>query len=132
MKLIITFVFLMMSSFAMATTSVDCANADNTMAIVDCHSNRYQVADKRLNAIYTAAMKALTEDEKSALKTAQKTWLKYRDANFSFVIEMNKDSGSYANIAISNFKADFVENRVTELKAILAGPGETPDWLSNQ
>jgi uncharacterized protein YecT (DUF1311 family) len=77
-------------------------------------------------------MKALTEDEKSALKTAQKTWLKYRDANFSFVIEMNKDSGSYANIAISNFKADFVENRVTELKAILAGPGETPDWLSNQ
>lgn len=45
----------------MATTSVDCSNAENTMGIVDCHDNRYKVADKKLNAIYIAAMKELTE-----------------------------------------------------------------------
>jgi hypothetical protein len=45
-------------------------------------------------------------------------------------MEMNKDSGSFANISISEFKATFVEKRVAELREMFVGPsGEAPDWV---
>ena len=61
---------------------------------------------------------------------SQLAWLKFRDLNFTLVMEMNKDSGSFANISISEFKATFVEKRVAELREMFVGPsGEAPDWV---
>ncbi len=112
-----------------AATQSDCSKKDNTLAIVDCHNQRYVVADKNLNKIYSAAMKNLTEVQKSKLRDSQRAWIKFRDADFDLVVEMNADSGSYANVAISDFKAAFVENRVKELKEMFTGPGDAPDWV---
>ena len=123
------FIFLLLSNFAYAA-NVDCSKKANSLEIVACHENRYVEADKKLNSVYSSAMKNINENQKKALKQSQLAWLKFRDSNFTFVIEMNKDGGSFANVAIAEFKATFVEKRVAELKDLFVGPsGEAPDWV---
>jgi len=123
------FILLLLSNVAYAA-NVDCSKKANTQEIVACHENRYVEADKKLNSVYSAAIKNIDENQKKTLKQSQLAWLKFRDLNFTFVIEMNKDSGSFANVAISEFKATFVEKRVAELKDLFVGPsGEAPDWV---
>ena len=125
------FIFgLILFSINVYSAEVDCSDLPNTLEIVDCHVKRYSQADKKLNKIYSAAMKNLQDNEIKALKQSQIAWLKYRDQNFALAIELNKDSGTYSNIAISNFKASVVEQRVSELIDLLRGPGEMPDWLN--
>ena len=127
--LMISIISLIGTSNTHAATSEECAKKANTLDIVDCHTSRYSAADKSLNVIYGAAMKALTEKQKTKLRESQRAWLKFRDSSFEFVIEMNSDSGSFAGVAISNYKATFVELRVRELNDKLTGPGGRPDWL---
>lgn len=100
----------------------DCGNAGDAVSIMQCHEQRYIKADKELNAIYRAAMKSLPENEKQKLQSAQKAWLKYRDASFDFVIEQNKENRSFGGISVSDYKASVVEKRVLELKHLLSGP----------
>jgi len=122
-------IFFLLSNFAFAA-NVDCSKKANTLEILACHENRYVEADKKLNSVYSSAMKNIDENQKKALKQSQLAWLKFRDSNFTFVMEMNKDSGSFANVAISEFKATFVEKRVAELKDLFVGPsGEAPNWV---
>lgn len=104
----------------------ECANQATTIAIADCHSARYDAADKELNAVYREAMKSLPDNAKNKLKDAQKAWLKYRDAGFAFMIEKNKDMGTYADVVVADYKAKFVEKRVLELKYILSSPEDSP------
>ncbi|POZ52607.1 lysozyme inhibitor LprI family protein [Methylovulum psychrotolerans] len=107
----------------------DCANAQSTVDIMECQEARYQAADKALNAVYSKAMKTLSDTEKKKLKEAQRAWLKYRDASLDFIIEINKDGGSYANIVIGDYKAKIVEKRVLELKYLLSSPDDSPvEW----
>jgi len=123
---LIAIVFLAVLTVSGPVMAGDCANAENTLAIVDCHVARYAAADKELNAVYSEAMKSLSDAEKKKLKEAQKAWLKYRDAGIAFMLETNKDSGSYGNVLITDYKAKLVEKRVLELKYILSGPEGSP------
>jgi uncharacterized protein YecT (DUF1311 family) len=122
-KLFVLVLFLVISKSSIAQ---DCANAENTLAIVDCHTKRYETADKELNALYSKAIKSLSKLEQEKLKSAQKAWLTFRDTSFTFVIEANKENGSYGNIVISDYKAKFVEKRVLELKYLLSSPEDSP------
>lgn len=107
----------------------NCAQSGSTIDIVDCNATHYESADKELNLVYGEAMKSLSGDKKNILKEAQKAWLKYRDASIAFMIETNRDTGSYGNILISDYKAKLVEKRVLELKYILSGPEDSPiEW----
>lgn len=124
-KYLTNFIFSMIfSCYAHAGNSIDCSSKENTLAIVGCHNQRYILADKNLNLIYSAVIKNLSEGEKTKLRDSQRAWIKFRDIDFDLIVEMNRDLGSYGNIAISAFKATFVENRVEELKEILTSPGE--------
>ena len=125
----ILFLGLIIFSTSVFSADVDCSTKSNTLEIVACHDARYIVADKKLNKIYSLGTKNLDENQKKALRQSQLSWLKYRDNTFSLAIEKNRDSGSFSNVLISNFKATFVEQRVSELKELFMGPGDGPDWL---
>ena len=120
---------LVTAATASRAAGTDCSNDQNTLDIVACHEGRYAIADKHLNAVYSAAMKNLEESQKIALKKSQLAWIKYRDLNYALVAEMNKDSGTYAGVAISDFRASLVEKRVKEFLELFSGPGERPEWL---
>ena len=108
-----------------------CADESNTIAIEACHQKEYDAADKELNTVYNEAMKTLEPAAKQKLNDVQKAWLKSRDANIAFIIEQNKDSGTYGGIVVSDYQARVVQKRVLELKAMLQGPESTeriPEW----
>lgn len=44
----------------------------------------YAVSDKAMNEAYTQLMAVLNEEGKTRLKTAQRAWIAYRDAQASF------------------------------------------------
>lgn len=121
--------FQIMLCVATIAIAEDCGKAGDTLSIIDCHEQRYVNADKELNSIYRQAMTNLPDKEKQKLQQAQKAWLKYRDTSIEFVIEQNRDTRSYGNIVIANYKATLVEKRVKELKHLLSGPeGPAVDW----
>jgi uncharacterized protein YecT (DUF1311 family) len=62
----------------------------------DCAGQEYQKADAALNKAYRELMTKLDDDgQKSALKTAQQAWIKYRDANCEFESYQNKGGTIY-------------------------------------
>ena len=107
---------------SVTASAKDCSLESNSLAVADCHSERYAAADRNLNLVFGNAMKSLSESERVKLREAQKAWLKFRDSSFAFVIEANKDARSYGNIRIADYKATFVEKRILELKFLLSGP----------
>ncbi|MBF0495448.1 MAG: DUF1311 domain-containing protein [Deltaproteobacteria bacterium] len=127
-SLFLAALFLALASLGWSTGSAsagDCSQQPDTIRIVQCHNQRYQKADQELNQVYAEAMKHLTEPQKQKLKEAQRAWLKYRDTNFEFVKELNRDSGTYASIELADYQATMVEKRVLELKYLLQGPAGT-------
>ncbi len=103
-----------------------CANRGTTIEIVDCHEARYEAADRELNSVYNEAMRSLSGDARDKLREAQRAWLRFRDASFEFVIEANKDRGTFANVLIGDYKATLVEKRVRELKHVTSSPADPP------
>ena len=129
MKTALSFILCFSMNYSFAIEAKDCSDATTTLGIVECHDTRYRQADKKINAIYRAAMKELSNKEKSALKESQRAWLKYRDATVTLIYTLNEDSGRYGSISSAYLKAYVVERRVEELKELLSGPGDVPDWL---
>ena len=50
-----------------------------TVAILDCNQSEIEHQDARLNNAYKSAMKRLSVKDKTALRDAQRAWIKYRD-----------------------------------------------------
>ena len=136
-KAILFSAILMTSSLVMAQQHAslnspsedECHRKDSAIEIQACDSQRYQYADKQLNAIYSAAIKNLDEDRKTKLRDSQREWIKFRDANFALALSLNNDAGSYGGIVFGNYKANFVANRVKELVNIFTqASGDMPEW----
>jgi uncharacterized protein YecT (DUF1311 family) len=98
-KLIMLLAFISISNLAYSA-NMDCSKKANTLEIVSCHQSRYVEADKKLNSVYSAAMKNIDENQKKALKQSQLAWLKFRDSNFTFVIEMNNSTNKVEGIGL--------------------------------
>lgn len=109
---------------ALTLSAQDCSKAENTLAIVECHEERYKKADKELNKVYGESIKTLSPAGQQKLKEAQRAWLKYRETSFALVTELNKDLRSYGNVVIADYKATVVEKRVLELKYLFSGPAD--------
>jgi uncharacterized protein YecT (DUF1311 family) len=58
-----------------------CANPMTQMEMNQCAIKEYQDADSELNRVYKEVMAKLRPEMQAKLKTAQKAWLQYRDAN---------------------------------------------------
>jgi uncharacterized protein YecT (DUF1311 family) len=59
----------------------DCGNRNSTVEIVECLQGRTAVWDRRLNSAYQKSMAALSGRQREQLRTAQRLWIQYRDAN---------------------------------------------------
>jgi uncharacterized protein YecT (DUF1311 family) len=91
--------------------------ATTTADFSDGYKALEEALDKELNTAYQKLMKNLPESSKEALRTSQKQWVKYRDAEFSFLsVNFNKeDFGSSYAISIGSYRTSIVEARVKEL-----------------
>ena len=127
MKIIILIVALLcMFCPAVASSAQDCSKADNTREIVACHEERYRNADRELNRIYGESMKGLSPAAQQKLKESQRAWLRYRDTGLALAIELNKETRSYGDVVIADYRATVVEKRALELRYLFSGPADGP------
>ncbi|WP_372646692.1 lysozyme inhibitor LprI family protein [Hyphomicrobium sp.] len=128
-RMILLFAGLASLTFAhpAAAETIDCANAMATVELNFCADKEYQAADKALNAEYALALKSVRSrtlerpyDAKSAedaLKTAQRAWIAYRDADCKGVVAQVWTNGTGATSAILMCMTDKTQQRTKELNA---------------
>ena len=77
----------------------------------------YEALDIELNTAYTQLLSKLDGPQKKLLRESQRNWLKYRDAEFNFIIsnwDQEKFGSSYT-ISIGEYRSTIVKNRILEL-----------------
>jgi uncharacterized protein YecT (DUF1311 family) len=107
-----------LSGFAGAQKTKDpCADAQTTVEMRDCAGREYKQADDELNRVYRKLMAKIGNDEgrKTALKTAQQAWIKYRDANCEFASYLNR-GGTIEPVIRYNCMTAMTVSRMKELR----------------
>ena len=101
-----------------------CERAEQTGVTVDrveCSLNKLADADANLNKTYRELIAKLGDKKwELKLRTAQQTWIKYRDANCDFVMELS-GGGSASTFEYNFCLADMTTARTKELRETLDG-----------
>lgn len=80
---------------------------------------QYKKAEKELNVVYNTLKNKLTPKDKSALISAQKAWILYRDANCKFLSKEDSDGGVIANKIKLDCLEQTTRQRIKELKDLM-------------
>ena len=100
-------------------TQDPCANAHTTVEMRDCAGKEYKQADDELNRVYRQLMSKMDDEgRKTALKTAQQAWIKYRDANCDFASYLNR-GGTIEPVVRYNCMTAMTVSRMKELREYL-------------
>ena len=87
----------------------------STLGMIECMSQELKVQDARLNRAYRNTMAGLTTVEKQRLRTAQRAWLKFRDAQ-CFALEDPEQWGSISRVNAQQCMLDRTIARTIELE----------------
>lgn len=122
-SLIIVSFCLAVASFAQAPVKKDpCEKANEsgvTVDLVECSLKKLAEADAELNKSYRQLVSKLGDKKWEAkLRTAQQTWIKYRDANCDYVSEFS-GGGSAVTFEYNFCLADMTTARAKELQEML-------------
>ena len=86
-----------------------------TIGMIECIVAETSRQDARLNRAYKAAMGALESPErKKQLQTAQRAWIKFRDANCAYYYD--PDGGSMARVSANQCMLTSTANRAQEIE----------------
>ena len=100
-------------------TTDPCANAQTTPEMRDCAGKAYKKADDELNRVYRQLIAKIDDEgRKTALKTAQLAWIKYRDANCDFASYLNR-GGTIEPVVRYNCITEMTEARMRDLREYL-------------
>lgn len=106
-----------LSGLAQAAPSCDDAITQQEMNA--CAGEGYQAADKELNTTYNELMARLDDDSAGLLKTSQRAWIKFRDAECNFV-SGRTSGGSINSMVKTSCLEDLTEQRTEMLKSYSA------------
>lgn len=98
--------------------TVDCSAPMNTVEMHYCADEAYKAADGDLNQVWQTMRGHLSKEEKAALLTAQRAWLKYRDANCDFAA-MPYLGGTLHPVILLTCLESMTRTRTEELRAML-------------
>ena len=76
-------------------------------------------ADRVLNETYKAVMDQVDEDSRTLLKSAQKAWIAYRDAEAKFQADLEARGGSMYPLSLMAYKTTLTQQRTSELEQLL-------------
>jgi uncharacterized protein YecT (DUF1311 family) len=90
-----------------------CGDQANTVAIVDCISAKTRSWDQRLNAAYRDLAQRIEPGQRDALKTSERLWIQYRDANCRFY---GSGEGTIRQIQAAECVRALTQDRALELE----------------
>jgi uncharacterized protein YecT (DUF1311 family) len=117
------------ASTAASASDDNCmANAQSQAAMHECASNRLSAADKELNQVYQQVLHKFAKDPVfiAKLKTAQKAWVAFRDAELAARFPDN-DTSNYGTVypmCVNNELEAMTRKRTEELREWLKGAEE--------
>ncbi|HMS94695.1 MAG TPA: lysozyme inhibitor LprI family protein [Tabrizicola sp.] len=124
---VVTLACLFAASPALAE-EVDCATAMAQQELNICAEMDWQAADKDLNAVYKTVLAAMKDMDavlppelqgaEDALRTAQRAWIDYRDAQCE-TAGFPMRGGSAEPLLVYGCLRQVTENRTAELLALL-------------
>ncbi|WP_027994660.1 lysozyme inhibitor LprI family protein [Simplicispira psychrophila] len=85
-----------------------------TVGMIDCTTAETSRQDARLNRAYKTAMAAQSPERRKQLQTAQRAWIKFRDANCDFYND--PDGGSMARVSANQCMLTSTANRAQEIE----------------
>jgi len=131
MKLFFIAAFLVISGNSYANNDEDpCKNPRNRMEFAACDKYKYKKEDARLNDVYSKLMsfsksyfnigssktgQQTGDNVANKLREAQRTWIKYRDANCNYQYHTYYP-GSHASKAAQKCKLMMTKTRADELQ----------------
>jgi len=80
---------------ASADDRVDCAHAINQNDMNTCAEDAYNASDVKLNALYNTLTGKLDGKDIAQIKTAQRAWIAYRDAECTYTVRNNEGGSIY-------------------------------------
>lgn len=92
-----------------------CAEATTTAQMIDCAGAHFETADRELNQVYQSLLSRLGEQQRAALRAAQRAWVAFRDAEARFAASV-AEGGSLAGVIELAEKAALTEARIKALK----------------
>lgn len=96
-----------------------CTNRTSTIDVTACINARTAIWDQRLNQAYKVLTVMLAEEPSTKnrvapLQSAQRAWLKYRDANCAYY---NAQEGTIRSVEVSDCMQRMTQDRAIELQA---------------
>jgi uncharacterized protein YecT (DUF1311 family) len=76
-------------------------------------------ADRVLNETYKAVVEQVDEESRVLLKSAQKAWIAYRDAEAKFQADLEARGGSMYPLSLMAYKTTLTQQRTAELEQLL-------------
>ncbi len=95
---------------------IDCNNAMAQSEMNICADKDYRAADAGLNRAYKAVMRDLDKHSQDLLRASQREWIKFRDAECTYVSAQN-EGGSIYPMVYSGCLTTMTKDRVKQLKA---------------
>jgi uncharacterized protein YecT (DUF1311 family) len=96
--------------------NTDCKNAQTQIELDYCADRDYQAEDKKLNALYRSILAKYNAKSQTQLKTAEKSWIAYRDSECDFETA-SSEGGSIQPMEDSICLANKTRARIKELQA---------------
>ena len=96
-----------------------CITADpSTAGMTNCTYGAYSLWDKELNITYKTLMSSLPSTEQQALRSAQRQWIAFRDAEFKAIDALYKSKGGtiYISMRVAN-RLEILKTRVLQLQS---------------
>jgi uncharacterized protein YecT (DUF1311 family) len=87
----------------------------NTFQMVECLKGKTAQWDKRLNIAYQQALKDAVPAQRDPLRTAQRLWIQYRDANCLYY---GMGEGTIARLDAGECMRSMTETRAKELEGL--------------
>lgn len=101
-----------------------------TIGMRQCLDQAYKAWDGELNAAYKNVMASLSPEAKAALKTAQRNWIAFKDAELAFYRSVFASTdGTIWPVVESRYVIDLFRKRAIELRCSatmtdMAGPAD--------
>ena len=107
----------------------DCANAASQTALNACAARGYRQADSALTRLYQHTLSSATGTRRSALRTAQQTWVAYRDAHCRYAT-LGYAGGSAEPMQKSLCLASLTRARMHDLERAAENTGVGPGAIN--
>ncbi|MCD9126925.1 lysozyme inhibitor LprI family protein [Luteimonas fraxinea] len=84
-----------------------------TVDMLNCIDAETSLQDARLNSEYRRTLAAITTRQQARLRTAQRLWVQYRDANCAFLAD--PEGGTLATVMSVDCRRQMTTERASEL-----------------